>query len=40
MHKLNIDAADGDGLKRCSRLLIREEAAAYIGYPRKGFRNG
>jgi hypothetical protein len=37
MHKLNIDAADGDRLKRCSRLLTREEAAAYCRLSRQGF---
>ncbi len=37
MHKLNTDAADGDRLKRCSRLLTREEAAAYCRLSTQGF---
>ena len=37
MHKLNIDTADGDRLKRCSRLLTREEAAAYCRLSTQGF---
>ena len=37
MHKLNIDAADGDRLKRCSRLLTREEAAASCRLSTQGF---
>lgn len=37
MHKLNIDTADGDSLKRCSRLLTREEASTYCRLSMRGF---
>jgi hypothetical protein len=37
MNKLNIDTVDADRLKRCLRLLTREEAAAYCRLSPQGF---
>jgi hypothetical protein len=37
MNKLNIDTANSDRQKLCSRLLTREEAAAYCRLSSQGF---